>query len=449
MKRKQAFVVAGTNSGCGKTTVTIGLMALLKSKGFRLASFKAGPDYIDPLFHQKVTGSPSYNLDSYIIDTVALKNRFAVHSEDADVAVVEGVMGLYDGMGQESAGSAAELSTLLGLPVVLVVNCKAMYQSVAALVSGFANYDPQVKVEGVILNHISGAAHFSFLKGLIESTSDVKVVGYLPSTNDLNLESRHLGLVQAEEVDGFDAKIEKLVSVMEETIDLSVLDKVSAYEMQQFSSFKGQFMSLVGLNIAVASDKAFRFYYHDNLELLEKQGAKLLYFSPLADQHLPANCNAVYLGGGYPEVFAGDLSANQSLLSDLRNKAENGLPVYAECGGLMYLCSAIKQLDGETNAMSGVFNCTTKMTSKLKRFGYALLEFEGEQCRCHEFHHSEIEEAGTNNFEYVYRLKKPNYNKEWICGLRRKNVVAGYAHVHFYSEPAFTNKIFSLWKAEL
>lgn len=441
------FVIAGTNSGCGKTTVTIGLMALLQSKGLQVAPFKIGPDYIDPAFHRRVTGLPSYNLDSFLMDEARLNDLFQKHSADRDIAVVEGVMGMYDGLGEEATASTWQTARQLELPVILVVNCKGLYQSVAAIVKGFAELRQPSIVKGVILNHLSSKVQFDFLKPLIERETGITCIGYLPTKAETNLESRHLGLVQADEVESLNAKVDLLVKTMDETIDLTTLLNISALPLQKQETFPLPAIDLSDLHIGVARDKAFSFYYQDNLELLETLGARLHYFSPLTDGSLPEKCNCLYLGGGYPEVFAAELQQNQPLMNEIKLRVEAGLPVYAECGGLMFLTKSIIGLDGVETAMCGVFNCSVQMTGRLQRFGYALIEFGDTLTPCHEFHRSKlVNHDNTNNYTEVYRLRKPNKEEYWQCGLMRRNCLAAYAHVHFYSNFEFLKAIATLWK---
>ena len=444
----KGLIIAGTQSGCGKTTVTIGLMKLLKSKGLQVAPFKTGPDFIDPMFHEFVTKTSSYNLDSFMLGENMVKHLFAKHSQSADIAVVEGVMGLYDGIGPESKSSTAELSQILDLPVVLVLNCTAIYQSVAAIVAGFKAYMPELNIAGVILNKLSGNEHYQFLKEIIEQKTGVRCLGYLPSNKAFGLESRHLGLMQAEEVGDLTERIDLLVETMEETLDIqSLLDIAEMQPPKADPAIAAPARpDLTGLHLGVAYDKAFRFYYRDNLELLEECGATLHYFSPINDAQLPAKVQALYLGGGYPEVFASKLSDNRSMLEEIKTRANAGMPVFAECGGLMYLTSAIVS-DNEEHKMAGFFNCKVQMTQRLQRFGYAEVAYQGAKTRCHEFHHSHIVPSEeTPNYQFQYKLEKPEKNKAWECGLLRKNVLGGYAHIHFYSDPHFFQQIAELWK---
>lgn len=445
----RGVIVAGTNSGCGKTTVTIGLMALLQEAGYKVAPFKTGPDYIDPAFHAKVTGSPSYNLDSFLLSTEMIKHLYVKHSKNKDISVIEGVMGLFDGLGDEGIGSAAQLSKQLRIPVILVVNCKSLYQSVAAIVKGFTEFDADVKVAGVILNHVQSDESYQFLKNYIESNVEVDCIGYLPTNKDISLESRHLGLIQANEVDELTNKIERLKATLSKTIDLKAILRIS--ETAQVKDIDNTTMQpwerdLSGLKLGVAKDKAFQFYYHDNLELLQENGAELHFFSPITDSYLPQTINALYLGGGYPEIFAKELSANKSILEEMKEFAHKGMPIFAECGGLMYLCNGIIDTNSIMHEMVGVFSCNTIMTSKLQRFGYCNIEYKGAKTRAHEFHHSTLQETEHEiNYQFVYQADKPAKNRQWRCGLQFKNVLAGYAHFHFLSEPTFYNKIIDLW----
>jgi len=441
------FIIAGTNSGCGKTTVTIGLMALLQSKGMQVAPFKTGPDYIDPAFHRRVTGLPSYNLDSFLLNDQSLQHLFHKHSAGSDIAVVEGVMGMYDGLGKEGSGSTWEMAQKLNLPVVLVVNCKGLYQSVIAIIKGFAELKNPSNVRGVILNHVSSKMQFEFLQSLIEEETGIACIGYLPTREEIGLESRHLGLIQADEVDTLPKKVALLRQTMEETIAIPALLKATEIEQPFPTAIELPNLDLSDLQIGVARDKAFSFYYQDNLELLEKLGATLHYFSPLNDPSLPTACNCLYLGGGYPEVFATELQQNTALMQQIRKKIESGMPVYAECGGLMYLTESIISLKNEETPMCGVFNVSVQMTTRLQRFGYAQINYANTITPCQEFHRSQlVQKEPQKNYRETYQLRKPKRSTEWECGLQRKNCLAAYAHVHFYSNFEFLNAICTLWK---
>ncbi|MBS3776955.1 MAG: cobyrinate a,c-diamide synthase [Bacteroidales bacterium] len=441
------FLIAGTNSGCGKTTVTIGLMDLLKSRGWKIAPFKTGPDYIDPLFHSKVLEVPSYNLDGFMLSHHVVRHLFDKHTRSKDMAIVEGVMGMYDGKGHQAKGSSYELSTILDMPVILVVSCNSLYQSVAAIVKGFASLREDARIQGIILNHVPDEAYYRFLKSVIEHETRIPCVGYVPKNKGFSLESRHLGLVQAEEVPELSAKIQKLSDTLSQTIDVEKLLEVTQIPNHSGASPALPALDLSDLHIGVAYDKAFRFYYRDNLELLEELGASLYYFSPIEDGHLPEQSNCLYLGGGYPEVFAGELSTNKKLLREIKSAVLEGMPVYAECGGLMYLSQNIIDIDGFSYPMAGVYNASIQMTKRLQRFGYATVHYNGAQTKCHEFHRSQITSSAEKpNYTLEYKLEKPEKQKEWQCGLKLNNCLAGYAHVHFYSSFHFLEQIVKLWK---
>lgn len=443
------FVIAGTNSGCGKTTVTIGLMRLLMRKGYSVAPFKTGPDYIDPAFHSMATQTDSHNLDSWILEQEAVQALFHKYAGGRDFAIVEGVMGMYDGLGEAGLGSTAELARIIDLPVVLVVNCKALYQSVGAIVDGFVNFDKRVRVAGVILNHVYSDTQFAFLKQFIEKHCGVNCLGYLPPNGDIALESRHLGLIQAGEVGQLLKKIDLAADLLEQHCNIDKLLEATRVNCPSAHVSTLPLPDLSGLRIGVARDKAFSFYYKANLDLLKESGAELVYFSPIKDSEVPANVNALYLGGGYPEVFARELSTNKGMRENIRQLAEDGLPIYAECGGLMYLTEGIAPVDGEFFPMCGIFNCKTEMTARLQNFGYCLLDWDGATARAHEFHHSKlIANDEASNYEFAFDIQKPELARRWQGGLRHKNVLAGYPHIHFYANLEFYKKIVVIWKKQ-
>ena len=299
----KALMIAGTASASGKTSLSMGLMRLLQRHGQLVQPFKAGPDFIDPMFHEWVCGRPSYNLDSFMLKPDVLQTLFVRHATGDGINIVEGMMGFYDGQGPAGIGSPAELAGLLGLPVLLVVDCRAMHQSVVAIVAGFLALDSHRSIRGVILNQVSVGHHFQFLKSLIEEKTGITVLGHLPPLPDLAIESRHLGLLQAAEVAGLDAKVDKLATTLEQTLDLarllSLADNLSPPCASIVLSTFHQ--DLKGLRLGLAWDNAFSFYYADNLELLVACGAEITRFSPLADASLPSGLDALYIGGGYPE----------------------------------------------------------------------------------------------------------------------------------------------------
>lgn len=439
------IVIAGTNSGCGKTTISMGIMAALCKRGYSVQPFKVGPDYIDPMFHTFITKRDSRNLDSWIFEGETIKHLFNKNANDADIAVVEGVMGFYDGYGGKSIeGSTAEVAHILKAPVILVINAGAMSLSAAAIVKGFVEFYEYSNVKGVILNNVSSSSHFSLLKEAIETHTNVRVVGYLKKNEELILKDRHLGLVTANEIDDLQRKVEILANEVEETIDLELLLDI-ANEASEINSdlLIEKVEEKPKVKIAVAMDKAFCFYYKDNLDLLIELGAELKFFSPLSDASLPKDIDGLYLGGGYPEVWAKELEDNYSMKLDIKEKIEAGLPTFAECGGFMYLTESIKNISNDEYRMVGVLKGNSTMTNSLKRFGYVNLETSednilskiGMKIRAHEFHFSNtyIEE----DIKPCFKISKGQKAIEWNCGFKIYNLLAGYPHIHFWSNTDF------------
>ncbi len=446
-------MIAGTNSGCGKTTLSAGLMYALAKRGKVVQPFKVGPDYIDPMFHTSVTGRHSRNLDSWLLDENTLTHLFCKSSAGSDIAMIEGVMGFYDGFGGRSLeGSSAHVSKILKCPVILVMNAQGMSLSAAALVKGFMDFMEKADIRGVILNRISSHALYLFLKEIIEENTGAKVLGYIPKSEEYVLPERHLGLIPGKEIPNLDEKLEQLGETIAKTIDIALLMKMaedvpaiedpgaSLYEKYLSASKKET------VRIAVAMDSAFHFYYQDNLELLKALGAELVFFSPMQDQKIPDDVDGVYLGGGYPEVFAGELSANIAMRRDVQEKLLKGLPAYAECGGLMYLCRRIKN-HGDVFDMAGVFPAQCEMTDRLQRFGYVDLKIAGSgifarhTTRAHAFHYSTTdmdaiaEEYGIKSCYEVEKHRAGGKVFRWKDGWRIKNTLAGYSHIHFWSNP--------------
>jgi len=449
MKR---VMIAGASSWVGKTTICAGIMAAFNRRGRKVAPFKVGPDYIDPGFHKFVTNNPSYNLDSWLIDEKSLKFLFNRNTKDKDIAVIEGVMGLYDGLGiEKDQGSSAHVSKILKTPVILVINGKGISSSAAAQVMGYKIYDEEVDIKGVIVNRVSGDAHYKLLKGAIERDTGIPCVGYLPTNNDIGLESRHLGLIPIEELEKLDEKIEMLIEMVEEHIDLDLLEKI-AENVPPVENTENPCKHMEGiargLKIGIAKDKGFTFYYEDNIKLMKETGIELISFSPLKDKDIPEGLHGLYIGGGFPEIFSAELERNKEFRKNLKKHLEEGMPVYSECGGLMYLTEGIENLSGEFFKMTGFFPVETKMTSRLQRFGYVEVSFDGDiTIRGHEFHHSYITENSELKYRYnVKKIRSWQPQKEWKCGLSKGNALGGYAHLHFYSNPKFLEKFINLCK---
>ena len=439
----KSIVIASNASGGGKTTVTLGIMKVLKNRGFTVQGYKVGPDYIDSAFHSKITGQDSRNLDLYLMGEAGVKASFS--RGHGDLGVVEGVMGLYDGKGIDTSYSTYHVSKVLDLPIILVLSPKAQVATFCAEINGIVNFK-DANICGIILNNIT-ESYYNLLKSAIDKNCKIKVLGYLPKDERLSLKSRHLGLIQSSEIEDLQEKIEVCAKLLEKHLDMDLL-------LEQFKESKKYVddfhVENKGKRIAVAYDKAFSFYYKENLELLEELG-EVIYFSPLIDNELPSNIDFLYLGGGYPEVFIKELSENTSMLYSIIKALDGGLPCYAECGGLMYLTLGEKNIGEEqlTHKTVGFFNGYYSLTTKLQNFGYAKIKVEVENTilpkdmsiNCHEFHKSFVDLQE----EKIFKLSKDVYDgskKNWLCGYIKKNTIAVYGHVHFFGNLLWFRKIF-------
>lgn len=419
------FILAGTRSGIGKTTVAMGLMASFEN----VAPFKVGPDYIDPSFHRYVTGNISYNLDLFLMGEEGVKYSFGKHKKK--ISIVEGVMGLYDGLGNSLENySTAHLSKVLNLPVILVVDAIGKSTSIAAEVLGYKNLDSNIKIKGVIINRVANEKIYIHLKECIENFTGIECLGYLKKDENLGINSRHLGLLQADEVKDLDLKIQTLKAEINKTINLSRLLELCKLDQLDYNKnlFKEYINIYKGKKIGIARDSAFSFYYEDNIEILKSMGIEIEYFSPLKDKKVP-NVDMLYFGGGYPEIYAEELSKNSSFLESLRKFGKNKR-VLGECGGFMYLGNSIEVNEKEYK-MAGIFKYKTKMLNRLciSRFGYVEIEYRGKKGRGHEFHYSDISFVGNEKKEY--KISK-NDGREWECGYSKNMVLAGYPHIHFF-----------------
>ncbi len=435
----QGIVVAGTHSGCGKTTVTLGLLSALRKKGLEVQPFKAGPDFIDTGLHRLITGRPSRNLDLWMCGKQYAIECYKRHAENADIAVVEGAMGMYDG-----ESSTAMLASTLGAPVILVVDAYGMAESAGAVVRGFDTGMPSNLLYGVIFNRVASENHFIRLK---DSVRKVPVLGYIPRDLDFEIPHRHLGLVVAEEAPIACAGIDKLTEAVIAHVDLDQLletanmGKVFCPDPPTprcaVSGVPG-----VRVKIAVAYDKAFCFYYEDNLDLLRQAGAEIIFFSPLSGPQIPADADAVYIGGGYPELYGEALSGNSAMLASVNAWVSSGRPLYAECGGLMYLSQGIYDFNGNFFKMAGVLPFETQMNKGGLHLGYREIKLEGdcilgkkgENLRGHEFHYSGIVNSAETNRIYSVcdRSGKPLADE----GYRLNRTLASYVHLHFASNAA-------------
>jgi cobyrinic acid a,c-diamide synthase len=437
MKR---IVIAGTHSGSGKTTITAGLLAALRKKGLIVQPFKVGPDYIDTGYHAVAAGRMSYNLDFWMMPQPNIIQLFIHGMKDIDFGVIEGVMGLYDGVGSTPEGSTAEIAKLLNAPVLLVVDAGGMSTSAAAQVLGYKTFDRDLRLAGVIVNNVGSEHHYKLVKEAIEAYTGVPALGFLPRDRSVTLPSRHLGLLPAEEMERHAEIIDKAAALVQEWIDLDQIIALGGSAGPLPSVSPLAFEGGRPVKIAVARDESFSFYYRSTLEVLAALGAELRYFSPIKDSRLPENIDGLYLGGGFPEVFAGKLSANRSLLEDINRKLGAGLHCYAECGGFMYLTESITGKNGEMHPMAGFFDGHTIMTDRLQRFGYVDIEFTadnvlgkaGQSARGHEFHHSLVEGITS---PATYLIKSALSGSQWHCGYRRANTLAAYAHIDFWGYP--------------
>jgi cobyrinic acid a,c-diamide synthase len=447
VSEQKRIVIAGTGSGVGKTTLTIGLMAALKRRGLAVQGFKCGPDYIDPSYHTAVTGRVSRNLDSWMLKHDVVKEILVRGSRGADISVIEGVMGFYDGKRPETnEGSTAEISVLTESPVLLVVNCKSMARSAAAIVKGFQTLSDEVRIVGVIANQVGSEGHYQLVKTAIEQECCVPVVGYMKREEEISIPERHLGLIPSLERGELDGFFEKLADLVEKTVSVErVLELASAPALEvEPILFSGDAVEKK-VRIAVARDAAFNFYYPENLELLESNGAELVYFSPLAGEVVPTHVDGLYIGGGFPEEFADQLAKLVNVKDSVRSAVLTGVPTLAECGGYMYLTDEIVTTEGESYPMVGVISGTVKMQKQLAALGYRevtgrmgnFLLLEGEVAKGHEFHYSTF--STSEQQPAAYRTKGLRGEKEE--GFVRENVVAGYTHLHFASNP----KIVRTW----
>ena len=441
-----AFAVGAASSGSGKTVITLGLMEALRRRGIRVQPFKAGPDYIDTALHGALLGTPSYNLDTWMMGSAGAIKTFEAASRGARVSVVEGVMGLYDGADAlEEEGSTAHLAKVLGIPVVLVVNAEKTARSIAAVVKGFVDFDPAVDIRWVLFNRVGSPNHYDILKKAVTSNTDVKVLGYIPRESALDIPGRHLGLVMR---DGLSARqwkgfVRAAGDAVETHLDLDGLLR-SASRVAPVKDARRVIGTRPRVKIAVARDAAFSFYYAENLDLLRYFGAELVEFSPIKDKKLPDGTGGVYLGGGYPELYAKELRANSRLREEIRDFAASGAPVYAECGGLMYLGKRLTDNDGKSYPMCGVFPWSARMLPKRKALGYREIKIArgcpflgaGQRIKGHEFHYSELTLPGKGGFERVYELTGVS-GPGRLEGFLHKKTLASYIHLHFGSNPAF------------
>ena len=431
------ILLAAPASGSGKTMITCGLLQALRLRGMKVASFKCGPDYIDPMFHEKVIGTKSGNLDLFFSDAVLLKRLFCNDSADTDISVIEGVMGYYDGLSAASAeASSYDVARTLACPTVLIVNARGQSVSALATLEGFLRFRPDSGVRGVIFNQMSEHIY----KALSDQVRAMGVIplGYVPKADDMVIESRHLGLVTPDEIRDLSDKLHRLAALLEQTVDLDGLIALAESAPTMEAPPEPACPALPATKLAVAQDEAFCFHYRDNLALLERLGAQLQFFSPIRDSALPEGTQGLILYGGYPELYAKQLSENTSMLRAVRDALRGGMPCLAECGGFMYLHDELEDMDGRFWPMAGVIPGKTYRTKKLSRFGYITLSANadtpflpaGETVRGHEFHYFESESCGS-----ALTAKKPGGGRSWLCEHADGALLAGFPHLFYESDP--------------
>lgn len=432
------ILLAAPASGSGKTLITCGLLKALKNRGLAVNAFKCGPDYIDPMFHKRALGISSGNLDTFFTEDETTRYLFGKEASGGDISVMEGVMGFYDGIGGNSTqASAYHLAKVTGTPVILIVDVKGMGLSAVALIQGFLNYRPDSGIRGVILNRVS-PGFYPELKTQIEEQLPVKVLGYVPEAAEYAIESRHLGLVMPDEIEHLKEKLQGLAELLEKTLKMEELLALAG----QAEDFVFQAPKLPRLEkevtLGIARDEAFCFFYRDNLKLLEQMGAKLCFFSPLRDDRLPEGLDGMIFYGGYPELYAAKLSANESMKRSIREAVAEGMPYLAECGGFMYLHETMEDMEQNSYPMVGLIPGRAYRTGRLNRFGYItltarkdqILGGEGASIKGHEFHFFD----STSNGE-SFRARRPRSKGEWDCIHGNMQGLAGFPHLYYYSNP--------------
>ena len=441
-------MIAAPKSGSGKTTITCAILQTLKDMGKQVVSYKCGPDYIDPMFHQRVIGIPSKNLDTFFTGENDTRKLLLKNRTGEEIAVIEGVMGLYDGLGGvREEGSSYHLAKVTKTPIILVVDAKGMGRSVIPLIAGFLAYDTEHLIRGVILNRMS-KSYYEIIKPLIEAELQIRVLGFLAERQQLQIQSRHLGLHLPGEIKEIQRQLEVAAEELQKSVSIETIIQIAAsaetIEIEKITETTEKITSTELITkplIAVARDEAFCFYYEDNLLLLKEYGADIAYFSPLHDKELPEGSSGLLLGGGYPELYAKELEENTAMRKEIKAAVESGMPVVAECGGFLYLHTAIRDRDGHPYQMAGVLPAACQDTKKLVRFGYIELEEKesnflevGTRIKGHEFHYFDSEKNGEDCIAI-----KPVTGRTYPCVIEKENVWMGFPHLYYPSNPSFAD----------
>lgn len=441
---KGRVMIAAPKSGSGKTSVTIALLENLKKRNVKVCSFKCGPDYIDPLFHKSVLGIPSFNLDTFFTDEKTTREIFEIHSSDYDFAVMEGVMGLFDGLGGvREEGSSYHLARVTKTPVILVVDAKGACKSIIPMIAGFKAYDKEDLIKGVILNRTSESV-FNIVAPLIEKELSIKALGFIPEKKDAIIPSRHLGLFTPDDEEKVKNVIEILSAEFEKNVSFEKIEEIAARrEWKNFQDSTKLFLEIDSkktgtCTIAVSKDEAFCFIYEDNIRLLRENGADIVYFSPLHDEAVPKDADAILLTGGYPEEYLEALSKNKSMMDSIKELHGKNIPIVAECGGFMYLHKTIEDRDKERYETVGIIDANCVFTGKSVRFGYIEIKekkasfLNGEAIKGHEFHYYDSERNGDSCI-----VTKPVSGKQYESIIENDNMFVGFPHLYYPSNPSF------------
>ena len=465
------IIIAGTSSGVGKTSITLGLLHKFKDLGFKIQSFKVGPDFIDPAYHTFVTNNPCYNLDSWLMGEEGVIDTFEKYTLGKDIAVIEGVMGLFDGAeGKTDFASTAQIANILDSPIILAIDASKAARSIAATAYGFINFDKKLNIKGIILNKIASKKHLNLIKDAFDNNIKIPIVGVIYKNQELTFSERHLGLIPTFELDNKrKKKILNSARIISDYLDYdNLISLIKPLKNEKALKKDIPDKKPKNIKIAVALDNSFNFYYQENLDILQKKGAKLIFFSPLHDKYLPDDIHGILLGGGFPEILSRELTRNRSMMNSIKKIAENEIPIYAECGGLMYLSNSIKEgispyktnngiVELEENSqktykMAGLIDATTKMTNQLtlnytqgKIVSGSFLFEKVKTIRGHEFHYSKIENI-HHDTKYSYYLDKGIGISEKKDGIIVYNTIASYTHLHFSNSILPTNFVLNCKK---